>query len=593
MRASIGLVLTAVTPKSEIKSGRSLLMTFATPYRTWYEVARSASEGLSEATIRQAASGLTNLAQGLTESEPEGCIPMEAVLQLALCAEQAILSLKKASSAGTKWPELRCATANAWPLHGVSSVLGVTAACVGACATSKEYREAASLLSRLASPCSGAIGTRALSVAFKSETLDMRGATMAARALGVASEVAEAASQLILNASDDELPAACALAVQVKPWRHLDANALVMRCARRELWEIASQIVASLYEKRESVDALVGAALEARRYRQADSIATRFRSDVLPELFETAKLEHTKSTIRKLCVKRHFTLIERIIEGVDDHIAEDAKRHALGELQRSREHALADRLASRWHMREMLVSNSTELSMRDEEWRATNFLQWSCTGLDKVPHPIDHPQHIASAVAPFLPTSAKIIIGFDVEWGADNRAALLQLATRTHVILIDLLSLVDRHDGQAALAEFIAPLFQSATLVGFSVHHDLTRLRASGSWFDRCQPARVVDLQQLILKILQSSRTMRSPPPGLATVAQWYLGKPLDKREQCSNWDQRPLSRAQCTYAALDAWVCAAIFPMIDNATVYNEFSRAGDAHPSSKHGEIIGDSPA
>lgn len=593
MRTNLGLVLTAVTPKSDIKSGRSLLMKFATPHATWYEVARSASEGLSEATIRQAASGLASVAHGLAENEPEECLPMEAVSQLAWRAEQAILSLKKASSAGAKWPELRCATANAWRLHGTSSLLGVTAACVGACATSKEYREAASLLCRLASPCSGVVGARALSVAFTFETLDMRGATMAARALGVASEVAKAASELILNASDDELPAACALAVQVKPWEHVDATGLVMRCARRKLWEVASDLVASLDDRRGTVDILVGAALKARRYRQADAIATRFRSDAHPQLVETAKLEHTKSTISKLCVKRHFTLIERIVEGIDDHISEGAKRHALNELQRSKEHALADKLATRWHMREMLVSNAAELSMRDEEWRTTTFLQWSCTGLDSVPHPVDHPNQVAGAVAPFLPASAELIIGFDVEWGADNRAALLQLATRTDVVLIDLVSLVDRHDGQKALAEFVAPLFQNATLVGFSLHHDLTRLRASGSWFDRCQRARIVDLQRLILKNLPQSRAMRRPSPGLATVAQWYLGKPLDKREQCSDWDQRPLSLAQRIYAALDAWVCAAIFPMIDDAPMYRDSTKAADLRSCSSMGQLPGDSPA
>jgi ribonuclease D len=38
------------------------------------------------------------------------------------------------------------------------------------------------------------------------------------------------------------------------------------------------------------------------------------------------------------------------------------------------------------------------------------------------------------------------------------------------------------------------------------------------------------------------------------------LKKPLDKSEQCSEWNQRPLSDKQRIYAALDAYVCAWIY---------------------------------
>ena len=41
--------------------------------------------------------------------------------------------------------------------------------------------------------------------------------------------------------------------------------------------------------------------------------------------------------------------------------------------------------------------------------------------------------------------------------------------------------------------------------------------------------------------------------PGLAAAAKAYLGKALDKSQQCSDWDARPLSEAQRAYAALDA----------------------------------------
>jgi ribonuclease D len=47
---------------------------------------------------------------------------------------------------------------------------------------------------------------------------------------------------------------------------------------------------------------------------------------------------------------------------------------------------------------------------------------------------------------------------------------------------------------------------------------------------------------------------------GLSEYAMEFLGKPLDKAEQCSNWSIRPLRQSQLEYAALDAWVLVAIW---------------------------------
>lgn len=45
----------------------------------------------------------------------------------------------------------------------------------------------------------------------------------------------------------------------------------------------------------------------------------------------------------------------------------------------------------------------------------------------------------------------------------------------------------------------------------------------------------------------------------LTGVAETYLGKPLDKRVRMSDWERRPLTRAQLHYAALDAHVLVQI----------------------------------
>ena len=43
--------------------------------------------------------------------------------------------------------------------------------------------------------------------------------------------------------------------------------------------------------------------------------------------------------------------------------------------------------------------------------------------------------------------------------------------------------------------------------------------------------------------------------PGLGRLTARWLGKRLDKAQQCSDWDARPLSMAQIQYAAADATV--------------------------------------
>ena len=45
--------------------------------------------------------------------------------------------------------------------------------------------------------------------------------------------------------------------------------------------------------------------------------------------------------------------------------------------------------------------------------------------------------------------------------------------------------------------------------------------------------------------------TTQSKQRGLSGLAERILGKPLDKKEQISDWTKRPLKSSQITYAAL------------------------------------------
>ncbi len=59
---------------------------------------------------------------------------------------------------------------------------------------------------------------------------------------------------------------------------------------------------------------------------------------------------------------------------------------------------------------------------------------------------------------------------------------------------------------------------------------------------------------------LQSFRPYETEEKGLSGLCESYLGLPLDKRDQMSDWDKRPLSEDQISYAALDALVLLEIF---------------------------------
>jgi hypothetical protein len=104
------------------------------------------------------------------------------------------------------------------------------------------------------------------------------------------------------------------------------------------------------------------------------------------------------------------------------------------------------------------------------------------------------------------------------------------------------------------------------TKLGFSPAQDVARLKASGLRCD--EDITLVDLQAVFGVVwpkragyMPGSQSVPSTKKGsqipqqfsLKRVVQATLGQEIDKTEQCSAWDQRPLSCSQVEYAALDA----------------------------------------
>ena len=66
---------------------------------------------------------------------------------------------------------------------------------------------------------------------------------------------------------------------------------------------------------------------------------------------------------------------------------------------------------------------------------------------------------------------------------------------------------------------------------------------------------------------------------GLARLVHAAFGRDLDKRQQCSSWDDRPLSAAQMAYASLDAHVLLQLFghvtrPEVATDTAWTQWAR-------------------
>ncbi|XP_032334908.1 exonuclease mut-7 homolog isoform X6 [Camelus ferus] len=169
------------------------------------------------------------------------------------------------------------------------------------------------------------------------------------------------------------------------------------------------------------------------------------------------------------------------------------------------------------------------------------------------------------------------VVGVDLEWrpsfcaGGRPRASLMQVAVEGRVFLLDLPKLLSPAGGPAprAFSRLVSRLLSepSVTKLGYGMAGDLRSLGAS-------YPALAHAEKQLrgsldLLQVHKQMRVVDMPAPGvdgargprgLSLLVQQVLGKPLDKTQQLSNWDRRPLGEGQLVYAATDAYCLLEVY---------------------------------
>lgn len=149
------------------------------------------------------------------------------------------------------------------------------------------------------------------------------------------------------------------------------------------------------------------------------------------------------------------------------------------------------------------------------------------------------------------PPHGMLVLGVDTEWGsADSKGpSVVQLATAETAWVVDSLPTADV-EYIITLRRSLSAIFMHPQIVtvGWSFRHDLERLEAllrQGPTFSK-----LVDLQPVAVRHDQLREL-----PSLSRCCQSLLGYCLDKEQQCSDWDRRPLNQNQLKYAALDAYV--------------------------------------
>lgn len=173
------------------------------------------------------------------------------------------------------------------------------------------------------------------------------------------------------------------------------------------------------------------------------------------------------------------------------------------------------------------------------------------------------------------------IISFDTEWKPTilscSDVSLIQLAKRDRIYLVDVITLMQHNMSSRDWSLLGRCIFNNEEILKLGFAHStdismLVKFQAFGIQHNQSSHS-YLDLQGLWQKVINFP-DFRFPfhedvsSQSLSNLVKLCLGKKLDKSNQFSNWQQRPLRAEQITYAALDAFCLFEIYDIIGNAIV-------------------------
>lgn len=168
------------------------------------------------------------------------------------------------------------------------------------------------------------------------------------------------------------------------------------------------------------------------------------------------------------------------------------------------------------------------------------------------------------------------VCGIDTEWapeftslGDPTQIDLIQISSdvKDCVFLLDLTTILasSNNELEYLVADSLKLLFESNDILkivyGFTEDRKLLHqtINSSNSW----KVKNLLDFNSLTSPPTQKSANGEPIKGGLAAVVKSYLHSILNKKQQMSNWAQRPLTEDQITYAACDAYCLLQIYEII------------------------------
>ncbi|KAM3600282.1 uncharacterized protein V6R79_020819 [Siganus canaliculatus] len=243
-----------------------------------------------------------------------------------------------------------------------------------------------------------------------------------------------------------------------------------------------------------------------------------------------------------------------------------------------------------WEMQQSLPPELQQICVSDsaqpEDWippesHCQKFYQVPLSQ-DKV-HFVDSPESLQRCQNIVLKEGS--IVGLDMEWqptfgcNSTQKVALIQVAVLDQVFLLDLCtSGFCQHPDTIS---FIRSLFSAKNVLklGYGMSGDLKCVLATWQQFleEPLKMDGMLDLLNVHQKIQRSKvKTTKNGPKevlvgedsaekGLSLLVQQVLGRPLDKTEQMSNWERRPLRISQIRYAVADAYCLLDVYSAISS----------------------------